>query len=128
MNIYADYVYYKDEYGGSVLYDADNSNNAFVKEFREASVIIDQNTFDRVSSLDSVPEEVKNCCCELAEVVAQKEKALKQSSGKTSESVQGWSVSFQSRDDIIKEFKTQVRETIFKWLYNTGLLYAGAGD
>lgn len=124
MKIYADYYFYKNEYGGTLLPGADDLAADHKKEFRDASALIDQYTFGKAASLDPVPDYIKYCCCELAEASYTMSK-LRDNAGKSSESVQGWSVSYVSAADADKELKLQSKEIIYKWLYNSGLLYSG---
>ena len=76
----------------------------------------------RISGLGvtSVPEfekEIKLCICEVAEVLF----AVAKSSNIKSESIDGYSVTFEDGNNI----KEKVRNTVLMRLGNTGLLYAG---
>ena len=123
MTVYADYTYYTTEYlaGKSAAVAAAD----FPYYAKQASAVIDQYTYGNVNA-ESVPEEVKNCCCELVE---QSYKAdTSESAGKagiSSESVQGWSVSYESSEARKTATQNAQKDVIRKWLYNTGLLYSG---
>lgn len=123
MTVYADYNYYTTEYlaGKSAAVTAAD----FPYYAKQASALIDQYTFGNINTED-VPEAVKNCCCELTE---QSYKAnTSESAGKagiSSESVQGWNVSYESSEARKTAIKSAQRECIYKWLSNTGLLYSG---
>lgn len=91
---------------------------------REASQIIDQYTFNRLAKVDRVSDEVKFCCCELAEQYFRTEKQKKEA-GKTSEKVGTYSVTFASGADISNADASEKRSIVMKWLGNTGLCYRG---
>lgn len=123
MTVYADYNYYTTEYlaGKSAAVTAAD----FPYYAKQASAIIDQYTFGNIKA-DNVPEEVKNCCCELAEQMytADTSEAAKKA-GISSESVQGWSQSYESSEAQKTALRNTQRDCIYKWLGNTGLLYSG---
>lgn len=73
----------------------------------------------------NIPEAVKLCCCELAEMIFNAEKQQTQSAGKTSETVGSWSVSYEEQTATLQSCKDKTKEIVFKWLTGTGLLYAG---
>lgn len=120
MTIYADEDFYKSRYleGKTAVITA-----AFPYFAREASQIIRQYTF-RVDE-DNIPDEVRMCCCELAECVSERDSQLNASGGLSSESVGGWSRSYSSADSINAAFGSRARVVIYKWLGGTGLLYRG---
>lgn len=72
-----------------------------------------------------IPEAVKLCCCELAEMIFNAEKQQNQSAGKASETVGSWSVSYSDQSATLRSCKDKIKEIVFKWLTGTGLLYAG---
>ena len=72
-----------------------------------------------------IPEAVKFCCCELAEMIFNAEKQQNQSAGKASETVGSWSVSYSDQSVNLQSCKDKTKEIVFKWLTGTGLLYAG---
>lgn len=74
---------------------------------------------------DEVPDCVKMCCCELAELIFKHEKIIADTNGKASESVGGWSVSYESTEQSEQSYKKFVKDCIYKWLSGTGLLFAG---
>ena len=91
---------------------------------REASKIIDRYTFDRLAKVTEVPEDVKMCCCELAEQCFRTEKQKKEA-GKTSEKVGTYSVTFASEADISQNDAKEKYNIVLKWLSGTGLCYRG---
>ena len=79
--------------------------------------------FDNIDD-ENPPEEVKMCCCEIAELAYKRDQSA-QSDGVSSESVQGWSKSYESTESRRNAFDKAVRECIYNWLSSTGLLYRG---
>lgn len=123
MTVYADYNFYTNEYlaGKSAAVTAAD----FTFYARSASAIIDRYTHGNINA-DSVPEQVKYCCCELAELIhtADTSEAAKKA-GIASESVQGWSQSYENSESRKNVLRVSQKDCIYKWLSNTGLLYSG---
>lgn len=119
--IYADETYYNSEYlaGKQAVITA-----AYTYYFREASRILDTITFGNIKEND-ITDEVRMCCCELAESLYTSEKEQAKSAGKTSESVQGWSVSYTSQADQQTQLNGKVGDIVTKWLSGSGLLFSG---
>lgn len=123
MTVYADYNYYTTEYlaGKSAAVTAAD----FPYYARQASTLIDQYTHGNIDA-ENVPEQVQYCCCELAEqIYATDTSEASQKDGISSESVQGWSQSYESSETRKTALRSSQRECIYKWLSNTGLLYSG---
>lgn len=123
MTVYADYNYYTTEYlaGKSAAVTAAD----FPYYARQASTLIDQYTHGNIDA-ENVPEQVQYCCCELAEqMYAADTSEASQKEGISSESVQGWSQSYESSETRKTALRSSQRECIYKWLSNTGLLYSG---
>ena len=123
MTVYADNKFYTDEYlaGKSAAVTAAD----FPYYARQASAVIDRYTHGNINS-DDVPEQVRYCCCELAEIMCRSDssKASKKD-GISSESVQGWAQSYESSESRRNALRSSPKECIYKWLSNTGLLYSG---
>lgn len=119
--IYADETYYNSEYlaGKQAVITA-----AYTYYFREASRILDALTFGNIKE-DNVTDNVRMCCCELAESLYTSDKEQAKSAGKTSESVQGWSVSYASQADQQASLNGKVGDIVTKWLSGSGLLFSG---
>ncbi len=122
MTVYADNNFYTDEYlaGKSAAVTAAD----FPYYARQASAVIDRYTHGNIDSAD-VPEQVKYCCCELAELMFHDEFSEKNNGGVSSESVQGWSKSYESTENRKTALAASQRKCVYKWLSNTGLLYSG---
>jgi hypothetical protein len=124
VTVYADNNFYTDEYlaGKSAAVTAAD----FPYYARQASAVIDRYTHGNINS-DAVPEQVRYCCCELAELIHSADTSeAAQKPGISSESVQGWSQSYESSEARKTALRNAHRECIYKWLGNTGLLYSGA--
>lgn len=97
---------------------------AFSYYAMQASQIVDQFTHTNIHP-EHVPDAVKFCCCELAELLYKDAAAETASGGITGESVQGWSKSYESTESRKTALKTAQRDCIYKWLADTGFLYGG---
>ncbi|MCI1269814.1 MAG: hypothetical protein LKG21_07980 [Ruminococcus sp.] len=73
---------------------------------------------------DNIPDEVKNCCCELAECCYREEMALA-NNGVSSESVGGWSKSYESSEAHKAASDKNTHDIVYKWLSGTDLLFRG---
>ena len=89
----------------------------------QATSLMKQYTLDNVDEND-IPEEVKMCCCELAENIFKSEQEGG-TQGVSSESVGGWSKSYESSDIRRQNADRAVHDIVYKWLSGTGLLYRG---
>ena len=135
--MYACFDYYYDVYGGRTVGESD-----FCRLAVRASTFIDYCTMNRAKNHADM-DEVKMCCCALAEqysliesaqVLAQKSTAAAASSDSgevQSESVGGWSRSFRSGGDSAsaalksaESAKAALMDTVSTYLANTGLLRA----
>ncbi len=130
--MYVDYNYYTTEY---LLW---KSPAVPEKDFpyweKQARKEIDRFTFDRVAADQTLLiDAVKDCCCELAELLYQADQVAQQSaqSGGTgplaSFSNDGQSGTFDLSQSIYTESgkRKKVQDIIYRYLAHTGLLYAG---
>lgn len=121
---FADEKFYTDEYnieGRKAVIDT-----AFAYFARLATQEIKRYTGSNVDEYN-IPEAVSMCCCEVAELVYKNEQLAANSNGVSSESVGGWSKSFESSESRKLSFDNAVRDCVYKWLSGTGLLYRGIG-
>lgn len=116
MTNYVDYAYYTGTYKGAVIDTA-----SFDYYARGATMLIGIHTFNRVT--DNVPEEVKMCCCELAETLFKADK--EDTKGIASEKVGEYSVSYVSPEVKERQLSKSTASIINNWLAMTGLLYRG---
>lgn len=94
--------------------------------FMLASVQIRRSTFDRIDDLETVPEEVQMCCCEIAEKLYAAEVA-KDENGRLLQSYgnDGETGTFKIDELTEDGINKSVHQIIRKWLVNTGLMYCG---
>lgn len=132
--MYVNYDYYITEY--LIGKSPEIQEDLFPYWEKQARSQIDKYTYGRIRN-DSclISEYVKDCTCELAELLYQSDSINKQgieegAAGPVSSySNDGQSASFDlSRSVYTEEGKAKkVKEIIYKYLSNTGLLYAGVG-
>jgi hypothetical protein len=123
VTVYADLDFYESEYlaGRSAAVTAAD----FAYYAQSASKVIDTYTFGNINP-DNVPEEVRMCCCELTEILYKIDTSQAENKqGVASESVQGWSQSYESSQARQQAAQSSQRDIIRKWLSGTGLLYSG---
>ncbi|MGF7145300.1 hypothetical protein HNQ56_003741 [Anaerotaenia torta] len=123
MTNYADFTYYKDTYKGAVLDAA-----SFDTYARSATLIIRQYTFNRVMD-NNIPDDVKMCCCELAEYLSKKDAADHDTEagvkGLIAETTGGHSASYETAEARERAHNNVVKGIIYNWLAFTDLLYRG---
>lgn len=121
MVTYADDGFYRKSFlcGKKAVIDT-----AFDYYARLASQKIKYYTFNNINEND-IPENVKMCCCDVAEKLFTYEKISNQRDGKSSETVKGWSVSYENQEQSAKALNDDISGIIRYWLADTGLLYAG---
>ena len=128
--MYADYGYYTDGYllGCSPAVP----EAVFPYWEKQAERVLNQYTFSRlVSNFGLITDEVKDCTCELAELLYQADKSAQQAAEQggvlQSYSNDGESGTFDlSQSTFTEEGKQKkIREIIYRYLGNTGLLYSG---
>lgn len=121
MKNYADESNYSDYLSGKKAV----ITTAFAYYARQATSLINRYTHGNITG-DNIPDEVKMCCCELAELICSSEASeAAKKQGIASESVQGWSQSYESSEARETALRNAQKECIYKWLSNTGLLYSG---
>lgn len=136
MAVYADFPYYQDFYCGTVFTDA----AVFRAAAARASEYIDSITFGRLQNgiPEAYAEQVKNCCCALAEARALfldvKNGMLAGGKGaKTAETIGKYSVSYSTPTDVIAALldgstsglQNYMHRICMQYLGHTGLLYRG---
>ena len=132
--MYADYSYYTDSFGGSLIPETDWKRTAGI-----ASSWMDSATFGRLTNgiPDEWENEVRNCCCELSEQVysfvisslSDDEDDAKLSS----EKIGNYSITYRSDAEFFASFlhgstagfEDVAKSIISRYLGRTGLLYRG---
>ena len=129
---YATYSYYELKYllGRNRTVPED----AFLYWEKQARTEIDRYTFDRIAADSSfITDRIRDCCCELVELLYQADQMQQQI---TLQGGLGPLASFNNDGqsgtyDLSRSIYTEdgkerkVREVIFRYLENTGLLYCG---
>lgn len=128
--MYASYNYY--ESGYLMGRDPKLSEDEFPFWEKQAERVLNQYTFSRLASnFGLITDDVKDCACELAELLYQADKSAQQAAEQggvlQSYSNDGESGTFDlSQSAFTEEGKAKkTREIIYRYLGNTGLLYAG---
>lgn len=125
MRVYADEVIYTTQYRLSNTVLIPSAEFQFYA--RKASAILDRYTLGKIP--DEVPECVSLCCCELSELLYNKELMRKESNGAASAKVGDLSVTYKTESAAEREkgFNAEVKRIVYDWLSDSGLLYRGAG-
>jgi hypothetical protein len=113
MTVYADETFYTGTYlqGRNAVITA-----AFAFYARAASAEITAYA-GREFPEDALPEAVQMCCCEIAEQLCTAETSeAARKAGIASESVQGWSQSYESSESRTQAQRRAMTDTLHKWL------------
>lgn len=130
--LYVDYEYYVSGY--LLGREPAVPEKVFSYWEKQARSEIDKRTFGRIKADETlVSDQVKDCCCEIAELLYQADSVVQQSLQEgapgplASFSNDGQSGTFDlSQSTYTESGKSgKVREIIYRYLGNTGLLYAG---
>lgn len=123
--VYADFEYYRDMYHGSAI-----DEDAFPALAREASLFIDQLTYNRLNQGWQVTDAVKLAMCAVVDVIQEHKdvrKAVKTAAGVKSESVGSWSVAYQDPSVIHEALNSAMSDAAANYLIFTGLMDRSAG-
>lgn len=122
MTAYTDYAFYSGEYLGRVI----TSEKDFAYYALRASEIIDSKTFGRINEITPA---VKMACCAAAdELYSDASAKAKAAGGISSESVDGYSVSYRAYNtEAEKAAEKRVNAAIKRYLGGTGLMFRGCG-
>ena len=126
MAAFADYTYYLDTYGGTVI-----PAEAFEKAMRDASREVNRYTLERAEAVLaansdlSLIEKIKFAACAVAEVIYQYGNQIMGRRDIASESVGDHSVSYLSTDQLRANEVHALSETIEGYLGLTGLMFLG---
>lgn len=123
MKIYADAEFYTGKYllGRKPVISA-----GFDYYARSASRIMNRLSFGRIDKLGELTDDIRMCCCEVAEHCYTKEKERREAGGKTSEKNGTYSVTYSDKAMSESEIDpVDAMRIMNKWLSETGLLYRG---
>ena len=122
MTAYADYDFYTDKYLGRII----PNENDFAYYALRASEIIDNKTFGRINEI--TPAVQLACCAAADELYSDASTRAKAASGVSSESVDGYSVSYRAYNtEAEKAAEKRVNAAIKRYLGSTGLMFRGCG-
>ena len=122
MTAYADYAFYTDKYLGRII----PNENDFAYYALRASEIIDNKTFGRINEI--TPAVQLACCAAADELYSDASAKAKAASGVSSESVDGYSVSYRAYNtEAEKVAEKKVNAAIERYLGSTGLMFRGCG-
>lgn len=121
MTAFADYDFYTKEYlfGKKAVIDT----ASFDFYANKATQYIRQQTFGNINEDTEIPNCVKMCCCEIAELLYNADK--NGHSTITSEKVGDLSVSYESAESQGQALSKNIKSAIYLWLSGTDLLYRG---
>lgn len=122
MITYADNTFYTGTYLSGKEAVIDTASFNFYA--RQASQVIRRFTFGNIIETDPIIDEVKMCCCELAEHLFNVNIQLKRK-GKLSESTADHSESYINPIEIRVNGDADSYAIMQNWLLNTGLMYRG---
>lgn len=130
--VYADYEYYLDGY---LLGKAPAvPDGVFLYWEKQARAEVDARTFGRLRADPGlVSDDVKDCVCAVAELLYKADSIAEQARQEgaagplASYSNDGESGTYDLKESVYTESgkKTEIRRLIYRYLANTGLLYAG---
>lgn len=121
--MYADYEYYTGTYIGGAL-----TEEEFARAATRASSFLDY--FTRNKAKDYTGDELKMCCCALAEQyqIIENAQAQSMSGGELqSQTVGSWSKSYRSGTETAVAAREALAGIATRYLAHTGLLYRGGG-
>lgn len=131
MAAYADYTYYTDTFGGSLIPEVD-----FNRSVMTAGLYIDQFTYGNIT--DGNKGDIKglqDCACDMAESVYKMLYSSAAASGggeKKSETIDGYSVSYVTSQKDGEDIRTALSRNLYAiatlYLSGSGLLFAGVND
>lgn len=121
MTAFADYSYYAAEY-------CEHQEPAvpfpvFTHYAKKATAEIERLTFGNITEVND--SRIKLCCCEVAELLYKHEKAAEEHGGVTTESVGGWSKSYEGEESQRQLLSQKINTCVRSWLSGTGLLFSG---
>lgn len=118
--MYADYMFYKGPFGGSLILEAD-----FPALERQAALHIDLITLNRLHTGWAVTDTVKMAVCAITEAIKKHEaaaQAAETAAGIKSENNDGYSVSYQDAEVAQAAIEAAMTKAAWPYLIFTGLM------
>lgn len=131
VNPYADFDFYQNVFHGTQFQDEETFDSFAVK----AADMLDVFTWQRIPKLEEkmLPEyliaTIRKAVCAMAECEETSNPAsLGISAGITSESNDGYSVSFGNAQQAQEQYEDSMKQIAYRYLAESGLLYRGRGE
>lgn len=90
----------------------DNFNNLDI----QASALINKKTFGRIN-INAIPEQVKYATCLVINLEQNKISKIQETGNLKSQSIEGWSESYATTEEIEKDFNAEVDSILRQYLY-----------
>jgi len=90
----------------------DNFNNLDI----QASALINKKTFGRIN-ISAIPEQVKYVTCLVINLEQNKISRIQETGNLKSQSIEGWSESYSTTEEIEKDFNAEVDSILRQYLY-----------
>lgn len=121
--MYADYTYYKNEYGGTSLLDESTA----ISMLKKASHKVDSLTFNRIvgRGFDNLTEFQQGIIKEVTCAIADFDYNTSLNNSLTSYSINGVSMSFDKSSNLITVNGIKLEKDTYSLLSQTGLTYLG---
>lgn len=116
---YAGINFYMNNFGGGTVEAA-----AFHRLVKKATLIIKNYAGTNVDE-SNIPDEVQYCCCDIIQILLDAESKDKEHGGVKSESVGGWSKTYEDSSTADAQLNAKIEKSVLLWLSGTGLLYRG---
>nr|UWG30683.1 MAG: Protein of unknown function (DUF3199) [Bacteriophage sp.] len=115
---YADFMYYRNDYGGVQI----KNERDFKRMEKISEAFVEQVTFGRIATLVSITDSIRDAICCVADMVAVQNE--KREAVVKSESNDGYSISYADavNDTVLRN---EMYRAVRSYLANTGLLYRG---
>lgn len=130
---YVDFTFYQETYKGTKI----TTQSEFEEHALRAEEILDEMTWDRIPNMDAqfmteaLAMKIRKAVCAMAEVSKQCNPMYieqKGSEGVSSESNDGYSVSYQDPGNMAAVYRSRSETAARRFLGTTGLLYRGGGN
>lgn len=112
------------------LLEAESIPNNFNNLVIKASNYINHKTFGRIDE-KNIPEQVQYVTCLIIDLINEQETKLSEIGNLKSQNIEGWSETYETREEIKKEYSQKMRTTLSTYLWDVvgkdglPLLYCG---
>lgn len=112
------------------LLEAESIPNNFNNLVIKASNYINHKTFGRIDE-NNIPEQVQYVTCLIIDLINEQETKLSEIGNLKSQNIEGWSETYETREEIKKEYSQKMQTTLSTYLWDVvgkdglPLLYCG---